>query len=97
MACQGEASLLKDLYSEYKDSGFQVITVLLDGDPSYWANKYELTTPVLNDNSLAIWKVYGGNYIPLNFIIDQGMVIRYRKAGFYENDVRDLLAQLLQP
>jgi peroxiredoxin len=93
--CQAEAPHLETLYNEYKDRGFQVITLLLSGPPYTWAQTYNLTFPVLDDTSESIWDGYGEGYIPLNIIVDRNNVIRYKKVGFYESEIRAIIEQYL--
>lgn len=93
--CRDEAPHLEVLYNEYKSRGFQVITLLISGSPSSWANQYSLTFPVLDDNNEAIWNIYGEGYIPLNIIVDRSCVIRYKKAGYNESEIRAIIEQYL--
>lgn len=93
--CRDEAPRLELLYNEYKSRGFQVLTLLISGSPSSWASQYGLTFPVLDDNRYAIWNLYGEGGIPLNIIVDRNRVIRYKKAGFYESEIRAIIEQYL--
>ncbi len=93
--CRDEAPHLEELYNEYKDRGFQVITLLLSGPPYIWAQTYNLTFPVLDDTSESIWDDYGERYIPLNVIIDSNFVIRYKQSGFDESEIRAIIEQYL--
>jgi peroxiredoxin len=93
--CRDEAPPLEELYNEYKDRGFQVITLLISGSPSDWAQTYNLTFPVLDDNNETIWDIYGEGYVPLNIIVDRNFVIRYKEAGFDENEIRAIIEQYL--
>lgn len=93
--CREEATHLEALYSEYKDRGFQVITLLISGSPAVWASEYHLTFPVLDDNDQKIWDVYGEGYIPLNIVIDRDLTIRYKKAGYYESEIRAIIEDYL--
>lgn len=93
--CQEEATHLESLYNEYKDRGFQVITILISGSPSAWAQQYNLTFPVLDDNNQSIWNIYGEGYIPLNIIIDREGIIRYKEAGYNESEIRAIIEQYL--
>jgi peroxiredoxin len=89
--CRNEASHLEDLYDEYKERGFQIITILTSGDPKEWADDYKLSFPVLDDNNEAIWGQYGEGYVPLNMILDRDMVIKYKAAGYDETRIRSLI------
>jgi len=93
--CQAEAPHLETLYNEYKDRGFQVITLLISGSGSTWAQTYNLTFPVLNDTSESIWDGYGEGYIPLNIVVDRNYVIRYKQSGFNESEIRAIIEQYL--
>ncbi len=93
--CRNESSHLEDLYNEYKDRGFQIITVLISGDPREWADEYQLTFPVLDDNGEVVWGQYGEGYVPLNLILDRDLVIKYKAAGYDETRIRDLIERYL--
>jgi peroxiredoxin len=93
--CRDEATHLEALYDEYKQSGFQIITVLTSGHPLEWAHDYQLSFPVLDDNSEDIWGQYGEGYVPLNMILDRNMVIKYKTAGYDEAEIRDLIVRYL--
>ena len=93
--CCDEAPHLEELYNEYKDRGFQAITLLVDGTPSFWAKTYALTFPVLDDENETIWDVYGEGYVPLNIIVDRNFVIRYKQAGFNESAIRAKIERYL--
>lgn len=93
--CRNEAPHLEALYNEYKDRGFQVITLLISGSPAAWANEYNLTFPVLNDHDETIWDIYGEGYIPLNIVVDRDRIIRYKKAGYDETEIRAIIEDWL--
>ena len=93
--CRDEAPHLEVFYNEYESRGFQVITLLTSGSPSDWAQTYNLTFPVLDDNNQTIWDIYGEGYVPLNIIVDRNCVIRYKKAGFNEDEIRAIIEQYL--
>jgi peroxiredoxin len=93
--CRDEAPHLEVLYNEYKSRGFQVITLLTSGSASDWAQTYNLTFPVLDDNNQTIWDIYGEGYVPLNIVVDRNCVIRYKKAGFNEDEIRAIIEQYL--
>ncbi len=93
--CNDEAPHLETLYNEYKSRGFHVITLLISGHPNAWALIHNLGFPVLDDNNETIWDDYGEGAVPLNIIVDRNFVIRYKKAGFYENEIRAIIEQYL--
>jgi len=93
--CRDEAPNLEVLYNEYKSRGFQVITLLIDGSPSAWAQLYKQTFPVLNDNEKTIWNIYGEGLVPLNIIVDRRCVIKYKESGFSESEIRAVIEKYL--
>ena len=102
--CQVEASKAEALYQQYRNQGFQILTVLIadenddpcdQADLQRWANTYGLTFPVLNDADGSVWDTYGEGYIPLNIILDQRLVIRYKDSGYNETTIRNWINSLL--
>lgn len=93
--CRTEATHLEDLFQEYKQRGFHIITALISGDPSVWAQDYGLTFPVLDDNNQAIWDLYGEGSVPLNIVLDRTNVIRYKDAGYSESSIRYIIEKYL--
>ena len=93
--CNDEAPHLETFYNEYKSRGFHIITLLISGNPSAWALLHNLSYSVLDDNNETIWDDYGEGAVPLNIIVDRNFVIRYKKAGFYESEIRAIIEQYL--
>lgn len=93
--CRTEATHLEALFQEYKNRGFQVITILTSGSPSVWAQTYGLTFPVLDDNDESIWKDYGEGSVPLNVIMDRDGIIRHKQAGYYEAQIKNMIEDYL--
>ena len=85
--CRDEAGHLEALFQNYKNRGFEIITLLISGSPADWANQYKLTFPVLGDNNETLWSIYGEGYVPLNIILDRRMIIRYKQAGYNESSI----------
>jgi peroxiredoxin len=93
--CRTEATHLEALHQEYRARGVQVITILTSGSVSLWAQNYGLTFPVLNDNDESIWKEYGEGSVPLNVIMDRDGIIRYKRAGYYEAQIKNKIEEYL--
>jgi peroxiredoxin len=93
--CRDEAGRLESLFQNYKNKGFQVLTILISGSAAVWADTYKLTFPVLDDTSEGLWNVYGEGYVPLNIILDRNMTIRYKAAGFNESVIIDRIKKYL--
>jgi peroxiredoxin len=93
--CRNEAPYLETIYNDYKDRGFQVITILISGNTTEWAQEYNLTFPVLNDSSLTIYHQYSEGGVPLNIVVDRNFVIRYKGTGFHEDTIRTTIEMYL--
>ncbi len=93
--CRNEATHLEALHNEFKNSGFQIITLLTSGSPSAWATEYNLTFSVLDDLNRKIWNIYGEGSIPLNIIVDRNCTIRYKRAGYDENAIKGIINKYL--
>lgn len=93
---QREAENLESIYTQYKDRGFQILTILEKGsDPSSWANEYNLTFPVLDDSDMSIFELYDGWGMPLNIIVDRNCVIRHRQEGFQIAVIKSMIDKYL--
>jgi peroxiredoxin len=96
--CRNEAAHLEDLYTEYKDDGLVIITVITEnifndppttGDQKTWVRTYKLSFPVLGDPFWGAHFAYTGEtstkHIPWNFIIDRQGKLRWKKLGYLPN------------
>lgn len=87
--CRRENPNVVRLYNTYKDDGFTVLSVSLDGDRARWLQAIEkdgLTWPYhvsdLNKWSSKVAKIYGVRGIPFTVLIDQeGKIIRTKLRG----------------
>lgn len=103
--CQQEASKAEALYQEYREQGFIIITVLIEDsqrndadaeDCGTWADRYDLTFPVLYDVNNTVWNLYNEEgYIPLNLVIDKNFVIRYKQTGYNEAEIVSVIQEYL--
>lgn len=102
--CKTEAGHLEALYQEFKNKGFIVITVLIQGaggapatqaDLLAWKNTYGLTIPVIMDPGYVATNAYQVEYIPHNVIIDKDFVINSIVVGADMETMRNAIATLL--
>jgi len=93
--CKEEAGHLEKIYQDYKDSGFQIITLLISGYPGIWAGDYKLTFPVVSDTSEKVFGIYEEGYVPLNIVLDRNMTIRYKQSGYYESAIINTIKKYL--
>ena len=87
--CQRSFPHMVSLYEKYKDKGFEIVSV---HTPQFAYEREEenvrkameaarITYPVVLDNDLATWQVYGNHYWPRTFIIDLHGTIVYDHIG----------------
>lgn len=97
---------LKEWYSTYKDSGFEIIGIhapefAFERDPKNVetaAKKAGLTYPIALDNNFSTWNAFNNQYWPSSYLIDKdGNIRRYHGGeGEYketEQAIRALLAE----
>lgn len=105
--CRRDIPHLKDLYSQYKDQGFDIFGVAFDGNVEYWqqvvAQEELLWTNITAEipagklaGASPTWKAYGLTGIPANFLIDTatGQIIAKKLRG---ETLDKRLAELLNP
>ena len=99
--CQQEMPQLNRLYQKYRSSGFVLLGVNVDDDPSKAAEvvaKLGVTFPVLLDADKRVSKLYDLSTMPSTVIIDRDGKVRYVHRGYlagyednYEKQIRELL------
>jgi peroxiredoxin len=99
--CRQEMPQLNRLYEKYRSSGFMLLGVNVDDDPSKAAEvaaKLGVTFPVLLDADKTVSKLYDLNTMPSTVIIDRDGKVRYVHRGYlagyednYEKQIRELL------
>jgi len=94
-SCREKAETAEQFYQDYKDKGFMYILIVIEGNPSLWADTYGLTFPVLDDNNQDIYKLYGLGSIPLPHILDRNGTIRYKKEGWNKDEVVEIINKYL--
>lgn len=93
--CRSEASQLNSLFTLYRERGFHIITVLINGDNALWANEYSLEFPVLDDRIQSIYQIYRTGYIPLNILINRNGHILYKDNGYNQYIIEDWIKKFL--
>jgi peroxiredoxin len=99
--CRQEMPQLNRLYEKYRSSGFMLLGINVDDDPSKAAEvaaKLGVTFPVLLDADKTVSKLYDLNTMPSTVIIDRDGKVRYVHRGYlagyeenYEKQIRELL------
>ncbi len=68
---------------------------MIDGVAADWASEFNLSFPILDDNSRSLWSLFDGYYIPLNLVIDRNMIIRFRDSGFDHHEVETIVQGII--
>ena len=101
--CRQEMPQLNRLYQKYRSSGFVLLGVNVDDDPSKAAEvatKLGVTFPVLLDADKRVSKLYDLNTMPSTVVIDRDGKMRFLHRGYragteaeYEQTIRGLLKE----
>jgi peroxiredoxin len=100
--CRQEMPQLNRLYEKYRSSGFMLLGVNVDDDPSKAAevaSKLGVTFPVLLDSSKSVSKLYDLSTMPSTVLIDREGTVRYVHRGYlagYENNYEKQIRELLK-
>lgn len=95
---------IKTLYGKYASQGLVVIGVHTpeydeERDPALLQKaiaQYQITWPVVADNSYRIWNAYGNRYWPAIYLIDQrGQVVYYHVGEGNYDGIEQRIRQLL--
>jgi hypothetical protein len=97
-----EAGSLQDAFETYEDDGLMILEIMIEnnsgGTPSVsdlesWANRYDMTMPVLADEDLIIYDYANANGsggsigLPFTVVMGEGLVIESVAAGSQLNKV----------
>jgi peroxiredoxin len=93
--CRDKAETAEAFYQKYKNKGFMYLLIVIDGSASTWAEIYNLTFPVLDDNSKAIYNLYKKSNLPLPHVLDRNLTIRYKSEGWIKAEVENVISRYL--
>ncbi len=102
--CREEAPKLMELYNTYKERGLEIVQCIYQDENSLrsdqsdlqrWVKEFKISFTVVNDidGSLTGYFSFGG--IPFNVIIGRDFKIKYRREGFYEEEIIQKIEDLL--
>jgi peroxiredoxin len=76
--CEYEMPYMENQYKDYKSEGVQILAVNV-GEPNYsvenFANRHNLSFPILIDNGEQVQTAYGVDPLPVTFLIDKNGVL----------------------
>ena len=101
--CRQEMPLLEGIYERYREAGFTVIGVNLDGESDRarrMAEDLGVSFPLLFDEDKSVSKLYGIRAMPVTFLIDRDGMVRHVHQGYrpgfedrYLEQVRQLVTE----
>lgn len=101
--CRQEMPLLDEIHGRYRDAGFTVIGVNLDGESDRarrMAEDLGVSFPLLFDEDKSVSKLYGIRAMPVTFLIDRDGTVRHVHQGYrpgfedrYLEQVRQLVTE----
>jgi len=87
--CRQEMPLLDRLHHRYEDTGFAVLGVNVEGEPTpaqEIVDKTNVTFPILIDDGQKVSEMYNLQAMPSTVVIDRDGVVRYIHLGYKPGD-----------
>ena len=98
--CASELPHLQDMYDSYKDQGFVVVGVSMDGPETRdevqpFVDRYGLGYPVVIDEDSRVGDLYNPTRAaPFNVLIGRDGTVVWQKEGYHPGDEEELRAQV---
>lgn len=97
--CKDEMPYMDNQYAEFKDKGVEILAVNV-GEPlltaERFAERYDLSFPILMDEREEVYKAYGVKPIPATFLIDKdGKVVDRVTKGLTEEEIREMMERIV--
>ena len=94
--CQTESQEIEKIHKEFKNQGVEVIGAGMDWNNPYscekWAEKFNLTYPILDDSEgEKVYNYFGNGVVPFNVVIDRNMRLIYSSSGFNKDEIVDAI------
>ncbi|MFQ6023611.1 MAG: TlpA family protein disulfide reductase [Acidiferrobacterales bacterium] len=100
--CRQEMPILDQLYKRYRDVGFALLGVNIDGKAvkaRHMVKRLKVTYPILFDSEKSVSQLYDVNAMPTTVMIDRDGRLRYVHRGYlsgYEDKYRQQIRELLK-
>lgn len=97
--CKEEMPYMDNQYEKFKDKGVEILAVNV-GEPlltaQKFAQRYDLSFPILMDEREEVYKAYGVKPIPATFLIDKdGNVIDRVTKGLTEEEIKQMMERIV--
>jgi len=86
--CRLEMPTMQQIYSEYKDRGFEILAVNIESDAKQeitdFVRELRLSFPVLLDPDMKITRKFHVIGLPVSVLIDRQGVVRAKEIGYHD-------------
>ncbi len=96
--CKDEMPYMDNQYAEFKEKGVEILAVNVGEPPltaEKFAQRYDLSFPILMDEREEVYKAYGVKPIPATFLIDKdGIVVDRVTKGLTEEEIKEMMERI---
>src|SRR5574337_537141 len=86
--CRLEMPTMQQIYSEYKDKGFEILAVNIESDATQeitdFVKELRLTFPILLDPNMKITRKFRVIGLPVSVLIDRQGIVRAKEIGYHD-------------
>lgn len=86
--CRLEMPAMEQIYTEYKDKGFEILAVNIEADVwqeiTDFVKELRLTFPILLDPDMKITRKYRIIGLPVSVLIDRQGIVRAKEIGYHD-------------
>lgn len=86
--CRLEMPTMQQIYSEYKDRGFEILAVNIESDAeqaiSDFVKELRLTFPILLDPDMKVTRKFRVIGLPVSVLIDRQGIVRAKEIGYHD-------------
>src|SRR5574337_923093 len=86
--CRLEMPAIQQIYSEYKDKGFEILAVNIESDAKQgirdFIKELRLTFPILLDPNMKITRKFRVIGLPVSVLIDRQGIVRAKEIGYHD-------------
>lgn len=79
---------MQQIYSEYKDRGFEILAVNIESDAeqaiSDFVKELRLTFPILLDPDMKVTRKFRVIGLPVSVLIDRQGIVRAKEIGYHD-------------
>jgi len=95
--CRQEMPILDEIYSMYKEKGFELLGVNLDEDldeRDAFLEKTPVNFPILDDSEYTVAELYKNHAMPSTYFIDRKGNLRHLHEGYKQGEESEYIAAI---